>query len=160
MTSLSDLPVTHRLFLKAYRWRALDPVPFARPGKPLAELKLALVATGGLSAPGQSPFDETLRGGDPSSRLVRGSIDVATLAIHQRSEDFDHSGFERDRNLGFPLDRLREMSARGEIGPLAPRHLSFVGSITAPGRLMKQTAPAAAEELQADGVEAALLVPL
>jgi len=40
------------------------------------------------------------------------------------------------------------------------RHLSFMGSITAPGRLMRRTAPEAARALQADGVDVALLVPV
>ena len=160
MASISDLPLKHRLFLGTYRWRALDPVPFARPRKPLSAMTLALMTTGGLSAPGQPPFDEDARGGDSSFRLIPGDVDVSDLAIHQRSESFDHSGFEADRNLGFPLDRLREMSSRGDLGPLASRHLSFMGSITAPGRLIKETAPAAAEQLLADGVDAVLLVPL
>ena len=52
------------------------------------------------------------------------------------------------------------MAARGEIGSLNGRALSFMGSITAPGRLVKETAPAAAALLAADGVDVALLVPL
>jgi hypothetical protein len=35
-----------------------------------------------------------------------------------------------------------------------------MGSILAPGRLVKRTAPEAARRLVADGVEAALLVPV
>ena len=35
-----------------------------------------------------------------------------------------------------------------------------MGSITAPGRLVRDTAPAAANWLEADQVEAALLVPV
>lgn len=159
MAELSDLPLSHRVFLAAYRFRSLDPVPFAPPRKPLAELRVALVTSGGLVPPGAPCFDLSFRGGDPSFRVIPRDADVATLAIHQRSEDFDHAGFEADRNLGFPLDRLREMEAAGELR-LAPRHLSFMGSITAPGRLTKETAPAAADLLVSDGVEAALLVPL
>lgn len=160
MASISELSLSHRLFLAAYRFRALDPVPFARLAKPLSEARIALVTTGGLSAPGQQPFDERVRGGDRSFRLIPGDVDVSTLQIHQRSESFDHAGLEADRNLGFPLDRLREMSRRGEVGVPAPRHLSFMGAITAPGRLVRESAPAAAEALLADGVDAALLVPL
>jgi D-proline reductase (dithiol) PrdB len=160
MAELEDLPWTERLFLAAYPFRRLDPVPFARPRRPLSQLRLALVTTGGLSMPGQPPFDEGQKGGDWSFRVLPAGVGVGTLAIHQRSESFDHSGFERDRNLGFPLERLREMKAGGALGPLAPRHLSFMGAITAPGRLVKESAPAAADLLVADGVEAALLVPL
>jgi hypothetical protein len=41
----------------------------------------------------------------------------------------------RDRNLAMPLDRLREMHTRGEIGALAPQHYSFMGSIAS--RILK-----------------------
>jgi D-proline reductase (dithiol) PrdB len=46
------------------------------------------------------------------------------------------------------------------IGNVAPRHLSFMGSITAPGRLRTETAPEAAGLLVEDGVDVALLVPV
>ena len=40
------------------------------------------------------------------------------------------------------------------------RHLSFMGSITAPGRLVKYTAPEAVRTLVDDAVDAALLIPV
>lgn len=45
-----------------------------------------------------------------------------------------------DPNLAFPLDRVREMVAERRIGALAERNLSFMGSITAPGRLLREVA--------------------
>jgi len=143
-----------------YRYRALDPVPFVRPPKPLRESRVALVTTGGVYLPSQVPFDCTMKGGDPSFREIPSEASVEALGIAHKSDAFDQSGFQSDRNLGFPLDRLREMAATGEIGALNGRALSFMGSITAPGRLVKETAPAAAALLEADGVDVALLVPL
>ena len=69
-------------------------------------------------------------------------------------------GLGEDPNLAFPLDRLRELTAAGRIGEVNRRHLSCMGSITAPGRLMRDTAPSAARLLVEDGVDAALLVPV
>jgi D-proline reductase (dithiol) PrdB len=66
----------------------------------------------------------------------------------------------RDRNLAFPLDRFRELVAEGILGSLSDRHLSFMGSITAPGRLLRDTAPEAARTLRAGGVSLAFLVPV
>ncbi|MDP6928564.1 MAG: glycine/sarcosine/betaine reductase selenoprotein B family protein, partial [Planctomycetota bacterium] len=77
-----------------------------------------------------------------------------------RSDSFDHTGLREDPNLAFPLDRLRELVASGRIGSLAPRHLSFMGSITAPGRLVRESAPQAARWLLEDQVDVALLVPV
>jgi D-proline reductase (dithiol) PrdB len=73
---------------------------------------------------------------------------------------FDHAGIRRDPNVAFPLDRLRELAAPGEIGEVSPRHLSFMGSITAPGRLASRTAPEAAQLLVDDQVDLALLFPV
>ena len=143
-----------------YRYRVLDPVPFSRPTRPLPGARVALVTTGGVHLPSQAPFDCGVRGGDVSFREIPADADLAILEIAHKSDAFDQSGFRQDRNLGFPLARLREMAARGEIGSLAGRALSFMGSITAPGRLVKETAPAAAALLAADGVDAAFLVPL
>lgn len=160
MATLSDLTLRNRIYMTAYRYRTLDPVPFSAPRRPLREARVALVTTGAVYAPGQPPFDETVKGGDVSFREIAAGVDVATLAIAHKSDAFDPAGFAADRNLGFPLDRLREMAARGEIGSLNRRHLSFMGSITAPGRLMAGSAPRAAELLAEDGVDVALLVPL
>lgn len=160
MASLSDLSLKNRIFMATYRYRALDPVPFTRPGKPLQEARVALVTTGGVHLPSQVPFDNEVKCGDVTFRVIPADADVATLGIAHKSDAFDQSGFQADRNLGFPLERLREMAERGEIGSLNSRALSFMGSITAPARLVKETAPAAAALLAADGVDVAFLVPL
>ena len=108
----------------------------------------------------QAAFDEQFKGGDFSFREIPRDVDVSRLLVAHKSDAFDQAGFLEDRNLGFPLDRLREMAGKGEIGSLNARHVSFMGSITAPGRLMSETAPAAAELLASDGVDVAILVPL
>jgi D-proline reductase (dithiol) PrdB len=160
VASLAELSLKNRLFMTTYRYRMLDPVPFAAPRKPLPAARVALVTTGGLYAPGQPPFDESMKGGDFSFREIAVGVDVSTLRIAHKSDAFDQAELKKDRNLGFPLDRLREIAARGEIGELNGRHLSYMGSITAPGRLIAETAPRGAEILAADGVDIALLVPL
>jgi D-proline reductase (dithiol) PrdB len=160
VATLSDLSVKNRLFMATYRYRSVDPIPFARPRRPLREARVALVSTGGVFAPGQPPFDVERKGGDVTFRVIPRDADVATLGIAHKSDAFDQTGFRADRNLGFPLERLREMEGEGTIGSLAPRALSFMGSISAPGRLVKETAPEAALLLAADGVDAVLLVPL
>lgn len=160
MGDLGEFSLRHRLFLMTYQWRRIDPVPWTPLRKPLARCRVALVTTAGFVLPGQPSFDEGKRGGDPSFRVIPAETDVHQLTELQRSEAFDHTGIREDPNLAFPLDRLRELAAGGRIGSVAPRHLSFMGSITAPGQLIRDTAPRAAELLIEDGVEAALLVPV
>jgi len=160
MAELADLSFALRTFLRAYRWRRIDPTPWAPFTKPLTAARVALVSTAGMVLPDQEPFDDHFRGGDPSYRVIPGDADPRQLLETHRSDSFDRAGLAADANLAFPLDRLREMAAVGEIGEVAPRHLSFMGSQTAVGRLVKQTAPEAAELLVADRVDAALLVPI
>ena len=160
MGDLSEFPLKYRLFLKAYRWRRIDPVPWTPLQKPLKDCRLALVSSAGLVLPGQQPFDESIRGGDYSFREIPAETDVSTLIDTHRSELYNHAGLRQDRNLAFPLDRLRELVENERIGSLNHRQLSYMGSITAPGRLIKQTAPEDVRNLVEDGVDAALLVPV
>jgi D-proline reductase (dithiol) PrdB len=160
MGDLSEVSLIVRAFLKPYRWRRIDPVPWAPLRKPMAEANVAIVTTAGLAMPDQEPFDDRVKGGDSSFRVMPAEADVSSLIDTHRSETFDHSGIREDPNLAFPLDRLHEMKRDGRIGQVNKRHLSFMGSITAPGRLIRDSAPAAAELLVGDGVDVALLVPV
>jgi D-proline reductase (dithiol) PrdB len=160
MAELKQLKSTDRLFVKAYPWRRINPVPWTPLDKPLEECRLALVSTAGLVLPDQERFDASVKGGDTSFRVIPGTVDVTTLIDTHRSDSFDHTGLRQDQNLALPLDRLRELESSGEIGSLGPRHLSFMGSITAPGRLIRRTGPQAAQYLVDDGVDIALLVPV
>ncbi|MFQ5668327.1 MAG: glycine/sarcosine/betaine reductase selenoprotein B family protein [Candidatus Binatia bacterium] len=160
MGKLGEFSLPLRVFLKAYRWRRVEPVPWAPLEKPLADCRLALVSSAGFVQRGQPPFDESVQGGDVSFRKIPSNVDVAELVDTHRSEAFDHTGLRRDPNVAFPIDRARELVAAGRIGSVAGMHLSFMGSITAPGRLVRDTAPAAAGWLVADNVDIALLVPV
>lgn len=157
---MSEFPLRWRVFLRGYPWRRIDPVPWAELARPLAEARVALVSSAGLVPPDQPPFDERVAGGDWSHRVLPADVALDSLVESHRSELFDHAGIAADRNLALPLDRLRELAAAGTIGEVAPRHVSIMGSLTAPGRLVRRTAPEVAELLRADGVDAAALVPV
>ena len=167
MARLEDVEFKERLFLKGYPFTHYSP----RPGdpvanavtplqKPLAACTVALVTTAGLSLPDQEPFDLTIRNGDSSFREISSTVSPQLLEMHQRSWSFDQTGILRDRNLALPLDRLREMQQRGEIGRLAPRFYSFMGSIVGPSKLMRESAPEVARRLKADDIDVVLLTPV
>ena len=160
MATPDELSLKVRLFLKGYPWRRIDPVPWTPLRKPLAESRLALVSSAGFVLPGQERFSSTLAGGDGSFREIPADADLASAIDTHRSQSFDHTGMDRDPNLALPLDRVRELAAAGRIGEINRRHLSFMGSITAPGRLVRDHAPEAARRLAEDGVDVALLVPV
>lgn len=160
MASLEDLSWKDRVLLRAYRFRRVDPVPWATLARPLAQCRVAVVTTAGLVPPDQPGFDLELRGGDFSYRVIDREVEVERLRECHRSRSFDHAAVRADANVAFPLERLRELAAQGVVGEVAPRHLSFMGNILAPGRLVRQSAPEAAALLARDGVDVALLVPI
>ncbi len=159
MAELSDLSFSERLWYHRYSFRRVNPIPFAPLRRPISESRVALVTSAGLQLPDDEPF-EKVKGGDFSFRIIPGDARVDALLCSHPSSAWDRDGVIRDANLALPLDRLREMEAAGEIGSVAPRHLSFQGSITAPGRLVAKTAPEGATLLQNDEVDLVLLTPV
>jgi D-proline reductase (dithiol) PrdB len=155
-----ELPLWERTLIASYRWRRVSPVPVTALRKPLHDCRVALVTTAGLMPPGAAPFDLGRLGGDATFRVIPANADVSTLELHHRSQAFDRSAAAADANVAFPLERLRALAATRDVGEVAPRHLSFMGSITAPARLRKEHAPAAAALLVADTVDIALLAPV
>ena len=74
------------------------------------------------------------------------------------SVNFDRTGFQRDINVVYPLDRLRAMAADGAIGSVASTHYSFMGATDPRG--MEANARAVAGRLKSDQVDAVLLTPV
>lgn len=159
MGDTDEFSLSVRTFLRVYRWRRIDPVPWTELEKPLSECRVALISSAGLTLPGQEPF-EARPGGDASFRDIPGDADPSLLVDSHRSKSFDHEGLEADKNLAFPIERLAELERAGRIGKAHDRHVSFMGAITATGRLVRDTAPAVAASLAAEAVDAALLVPV
>ena len=149
-----------RTFLKTYAWRRIDPVPVALLQKPISQCRVAVVSSAGFVVPGDEPFSDSASGGDDSFRVITGDADVQSLEDHHDSKSFSHAGVEADRNMGLPLDRLHELVTTGEIGSVAPRHISVMGSITTPDRFVSCTLPAIADLLVEDHVDVALMVPV
>jgi D-proline reductase (dithiol) PrdB len=157
---LNEFSVKYRLFLKTYQWRRVSPTPWTVLSKPLIECNVALVSSAGFVTADQKPFDDSIRGGDASFREMPSDVDVSKMVESHRSEIFDHSGIRQDPNLAFPIHRLKELQDTGRIGRVNVRHLSLMGSITAPGRLIKRTAPQAVKIFVDDRVDVVILVPV
>jgi len=67
---LSEFPLIYRLYLKAYRWRRIDPVPWTPLNKSLKECRLAMVSSAAMVAKDQDPFDNFIRIGDTGIREI------------------------------------------------------------------------------------------
>lgn len=127
------------------------------PG-PVSELRLALIGSGGVYHEDQASFDTANREGDWSFRVISG--DTPTPALRVAHDHYNHKdGADEDINVVFPLDRLRELEARGAVGQLSPVHIGFMGFIMRPEKIAEEMAPAVIRVLKEATVEAALLVP-
>jgi len=157
---LGEFSFSDRMRLKAHRWHRIDPVPWTPLQRPLAECRLGLVSSAGFVLPEQKRFAESRFGRDPGFHEIPAEVDVSTLVDTHHSKAFDHTGMRRDPNLSFPIDRVRELASAGRIASVAPRHLSFMGGISAPSRFMRHSVPEMARVFVDDGVDVALLVPV
>ena len=121
----------------------------------LSEATVAIVTSAALHL----ADDERFGPGDTSYRFV--DRFARDLVMGHWSPNFDRGGFNTDINVVYPIDRLEELASGGQIGAVAPRHLSFAGNQpddVATVRL--DSGPAAAAELKADGVDVVLLTPV
>jgi D-proline reductase (dithiol) PrdB len=139
-------------------------IPWAEVRKPVAESKLALLSTAGLSMRGDAPFDMEMERkqptrGDPSWRSLRSDATSATVEANHLHIDTGY--IERDLNVALPLDRLRELAAEGVIGALADSHYSIMGyQGNDSSRLENQSAPEIADAMRSEEVDLALLTPV
>jgi len=160
MASFSELPLRFRLFMMAYRYQRYDTSPSAPLPLPLSQCRVALITTAGFHLPEQQPFDENVDGGDCSYREIPNTVDTQTLPIAHKSHAYNTTDTEIDANLVFPLDRFRELETEGKIGALNYRHFSFMGAITKPKQLIRQTAPEVSRLLKSDQVDVVFLTPV
>lgn len=138
---------------------AFETTAFTAPS-PLNEAKVAIVTTAGLRHPNQP--DWGYRAGDQSFRVLDGLDDAnPSLILSHTSHNFDRSGFIADLNVVFPIDRLREMAAAGDIKAVSPRHVAFVGNLDETlSTIRLDTGPAAARLLRDAGANVVLLTPV
>jgi D-proline reductase (dithiol) PrdB len=136
-----------------------DGVSWVPVKQPLARSAIALVTTAGVHHRDQPPYDMHDHDGDPSFRELDLERPLDSLMITH--DYYDHTDADRDLNVVFPVERLRDLAASGEIGAVARLGYGFMGHIT--GRhletLKRRTAPEVAERLKKAGVDAVLLAP-
>jgi len=140
------------------------PIPWTPVAKPLADSKLALLSTAGLSMRGDPPFDMDFERrnptrGDPSWRALR--ADASARTIEANHLHIDTGYVERDLDVALPLARARELVAEGRLGALAETHYSTMGfQGNDSSQLENETAPAIAAAMQGEEVDLAILAPV
>lgn len=156
---LTRFPSLSKYFTEAYTpWESED-IPWTPVEKLLRDSKVAVVTTAGVHHRDQEPFDMGDPNGDPSYRVIDTRKPLADLMITH--DYYDHTDADKDLNIVFPIERLREFEREGLVGTVADTHYGFMGHIDGPhiATLIRQTAPEVATKLKDDGVDAVLLTP-
>jgi D-proline reductase (dithiol) PrdB len=121
------------------------------------ECRITMLTSGGISQCALPGFDPMARN---DHRLDAIPADASSSDFQIHDAYYDHSDADTDVNCQFPIDRLRELEAAGEIGSLAPRFWSgFMGRIYDRSRVLEDSAPAFVAELHKDEVDLLIAVP-
>jgi len=157
------LDFTTRQVMKAWAARQ-EPgeIPFTPLAKTLSECTVALVSTAGVARNDDRPFDQDGERrnpwwGDPSFRAIplgTTEKDVRLYHLH-----IDPRFGEADLDVVLPMRRLAELASEGVVGRPSPTHYSVMGYVLEPKELVEETAPAIAECMRSEEVDAAALVP-
>ena len=121
-------------------------------GPPISQRRVAIIGTSGVHMPNDRTF---VYGESDSYRIIPGNANVDELMMAHGETTFDRTGFQRDSNILFPLDRLRELAAEGVIGSVADFHYSF--GVPMPAKDFEIAAREIAAQLKKDRVDAALM---
>lgn len=140
-----------------YKWTVNETAPLHRLTKSLAESTVSILVSGGISQCSMPAFDPEARNDHRVDAIAK---DVASDDFQIHDAYYDHTDADTDINCVFPIDRLREMAADGEIGRVAARMWSgFMGRIYNRTKLLEESAPRFIEKLKEDGVDILLAAP-
>ena len=156
---ITRFPSLSKRFTESYApWEAED-TPWTPVTRLLRDCKVAVVTTAGVHQRDQEPYNMKDPNGDPSYREIDGLLPVEELMITH--DYYDHADADKDINIVFPIERLREFQREVLIGRVAERHFGFMGHIDGPHikTLIEKTGPEVAEMLREDGVDVVVLTP-
>lgn len=140
-----------------YKWTVNETAPLHRLDKPLSECRVSLLTSGGVSQCAMPAFNPDARN---DHRLDSISRDAAVDDFQIHDSYYDHTDAEADINCVFPLARLRELAASGEIGSVAEHFWSgFMGRIYNRSKVLEESGPAFAERLEDERVDILVAAP-
>ena len=120
-------------------------VPFTPFDGELKRATVALITAGGVHLKDQEPFNIADELGDLSFRIIQPDVDASELMVTHHH--YDHRDADRDINVVFPIDILRELKAEGVIGDVARKHIGYMGYTMQLKAMYEGTAPQIANEI-------------
>lgn len=156
---IGHFPSYSKRLIDAFTFMVSKDIPWTPVTKLLRDSKIALVTTAGVHHKDQKPFDMNDTNGDPTYRTIDSKRLIADLMITH--DYYDHRDADKDINIVFPLERLKEFERAGYIGTLAEKHYGFMGHIVGQHTqtLIKRIAPEVAMKLKRAHVDIVLLTP-
>ena len=156
---LTRFPLLVKLLKDVYKPLESEEIPWTPVKKALKDSKLAVVTTAGVHDKSQEYFDMKDPNGDPTFRVIDISNPLTTLMITH--DYYDHTDADKDINIVYPVERLKELQEEGFIGNVSDQHYGFMGHIMGPHieTLVNITAPEVAHKLKTDLVDIVLLTP-
>ena len=153
MARLEDLPPVTAQRLRDLECPTYDTTPFVTGG-PLSSRRVAIVSSAAIHRRGDLP----MMPGANEFREIPASRPANEIVMTHVSVNYDRTGFQRDINVAYPIDRLRELAQDGTIGSVADTHYAVMGANDpkAWGELADQMVG----KLRADRVDAVLLSPV
>ena len=100
-------------------------VPFTPFDRELSKSTIAIVTAGGVHLKDQEPFNIADELGDLGYRVFSQEVDSAQLMVTHHH--YDHSDADKDINVVFPIDALRDLQAEGFVGAVAKKHVGYMG---------------------------------
>ena len=155
MPRLEELSEAQRNSALMFPCMEHDDSPVTPIRRQLSQAKVALVTSAGLHLRDDQPFGR----GDSGFRLIPANANGKDVLMSHSSIGYDHVPFYKDVNITFPIDRMRELQERGQVGSLSENFYSFMGAQRDPSKILSDGAPEVAQRLLAEGVDAVILTP-
>jgi len=153
MARLEDIYQPSRDSIAAAECPVIEGEPFVE-GPPLSERKVAILSSAALYP----------RGGNPILHNSGDYLEIPTSLPHSEilmshvSINFDRSGWQRDINVVYPIDRMRELAEEGVIGAVADVNFTVLGA-TEPMKMLESVESIAAR-VKRDQIDSVLLCPV
>lgn len=153
MARLEDLTPAMAQRLRELECPVYPGAPFVTGGK-LSDRRVAIVSSAGIHRRGEPP----MMPGAKEFRELPASLPASDIVMTHVSVNYDRTGFQRDINTVYPIDRLRELAVDGVIGSVADTHFAVMGANDP--RQWDALADQLVDRLRQDRVDAVLLSPV
>jgi D-proline reductase (dithiol) PrdB len=120
-------------------------VPFTPFERELAKSTIAIVSAAGVHLAEQEPFNIADELGDLTYRVIPPEAESSALRVTHHH--YDHTDADRDVNVVFPLDALRQLADEGFVGGVAKKHVGYMGYTMQLKAMYEGTAPQIANEI-------------